>query len=149
MAKSDVQTGFWSGVFHVELYKRTQGRLTRQLTALGLGLIVLYGVWTLSQGPLSTYSRTVRSVVPTAIMAVAAWLIFRLVNYPRFADFLISVQAEMDKVSWPSKQEIVRATWVVLTIMVFLSLILFGFDLFWVWLFTLLRILRPDTPTPE
>ena len=31
-------------------------------------------------------------------------------NMPRFADFLIAVEAEMNKVSWPSKAELIRSS---------------------------------------
>ena len=43
------------------------------------------------------------------------WLIFRLVQYPPFADFLIATEAEMNKVSWTSRDDLNRATTVVLT----------------------------------
>ncbi len=38
---------------------------------------------------------------------VGLWLCFRLVNMPRFADFLIAVEAEMNKVSWPTRPRVV------------------------------------------
>ena len=99
--------------------------------------------WTLSQGPLSNYTEAVRTGIPVVISLMALWFAFRIVNWPRFADFLISVEAEMDKVTWASREELQRATIVVIATMVFIGLILFVYDLFWVWLFTLLRILQP------
>ena len=56
------------------------------------------------------------------------WLAFRAVNLPQFADFLISVEAEMDKVTWSSRQELYRATVVVITTMVLLGAILLLYD---------------------
>ena len=47
-------------------------------------------------------------------MAVAGWICYRLVNFPGFADFLIAVEAEMNKVSWPTRTELFRASMVVL-----------------------------------
>src|SRR6476646_2937309 len=106
MAKTETAPGFWGEMFRFDFYKKNQGRLTRQLTAAGVVLVAALGAWTLSATMLVQHGRTVQTMVPTAIVAVAAWFAFRLVNYPRFADFLISVQAEMDKVSWPSKTEL-------------------------------------------
>jgi preprotein translocase subunit SecE len=79
-------------------------------------------------------------VFPLAFVGILSWLAFRLVNLPKFAEFLISVEAEMAKVSWPSKQELFRATSVVIGSMAFLTLVLFLFDAFWAWLLTTLGV---------
>jgi len=64
------------------------------------------------------------------------------VNYPKFADFLVSVEAEMAKVSWPSKGELYRATVVVIVTMFLLAAMLFAFDTIWQWFFRLIGIIR-------
>ena len=38
------------------------------------------------------------------------WIIFRLVQYPPFVEFLIATEAEMNKVSWTSRDDLYRAT---------------------------------------
>ena len=76
-----------------------------------------------------------------------AWAIFRAVNYPRFADFLISVEAEMDKVSWSSRQELYRATVVVVVTMFCLGAVLFLFDVFWQNFFEIIKFLQITTPS--
>jgi preprotein translocase subunit SecE len=64
------------------------------------------------------------------------------VNFPRFADFLIAVEAEMNKVSWPTRGELVRSSLVVLFTIFALAAVLFGFDAVWNAIFRdLLRIL--------
>jgi preprotein translocase subunit SecE len=68
------------------------------------------------------------------------WLGYRLVNWPRFADFLIAVEAEMSKVSWPTKTELYRASTVVIFTMAFLALLLFCYDAIWQFLFDLLGV---------
>lgn len=142
MAKSKVSTGFWGELARITLYKRNQGRLTRQLTWVGLAAVVFLGCWQLSEGPLSSYGREIRVGIPLLLAALGGWAAFRLVNYPRFADFLISVEAEMDKVSWASWDELKRATMVVLATMFFLGVVLFVYDWLWTWLFTQLGILQ-------
>ena len=139
MAKPEEPT-FIAGLGSASLYKRNQGRLARQLTGATLIIVSAIGVYILSRGPLSSYSQSVRVAVSSAILAVAAWLVFRLVNYPKFAEFLISVEAEMAKVSWPSRQELVRATTVVIGSMVFLTVVLYAFDSFWAWLLVRLGV---------
>ncbi len=143
MAKSKAETTWKAELLSLNMYKRSQGRLTRQLTAVSIAALVILGAWTLSQGPLSTYSESVRTGIPFVISALAIWFSFRIVNYPKFADFLISVEAEMDKVTWAGREELQRATIVVITTMVFIGVVLLVYDVFWVWFFTLVRILQP------
>ena len=54
---------------------------------------------------------------------------FRLVNMPPFADFLISVEAEMNKVSWPTRASCFAASLVVIVVIFLLAAILFAYDL--------------------
>ena len=62
---------------------------------------------------------------------VLGWIIFRLVQYPPFVEFLIATEAEMNKVSWTSRDDLYRATSVVLTTVLLMAVFLFGVD--WVW----------------
>ena len=66
---------------------------------------------------------------------VGLWAAYRSVNFPTFADFLIAVEAEINKVSWPSWGEMWRWTMVVIVMIFSIGLLLAGFDFFWVWLF--------------
>ncbi|MGE3315673.1 MAG: preprotein translocase subunit SecE [Planctomycetaceae bacterium] len=140
--KKNAETTLWSEMLTVSFYKRNQGRLTRQLTAAAILVIVFFGLWRLSQGPLAGEPAWLRVGIPTLVFAAAAWGAFRAVNYPRFADFLISVQAEMDKVSWSTWPELWRATAVVVGTMFLLAVVLFVYDQLWVALFRLLGILQ-------
>lgn len=133
---------FWGELLAVDLYKRNQGRLVRQMTAAALMLLVLFGVWTLSQTLLVDTDNWLRLGLPTLLGILGAWIAYRLVNYPRFADFLIDVEGEMNKVSWASQQELYRATIVVLVTMIFLAAVLFLYDVFWQWLLYQIGVLR-------
>jgi preprotein translocase subunit SecE len=68
---------------------------------------------------------------PVVLLVLGLWASFRLVNVPAFADFLIAVEAEMNKVSWPSRGELFRASMVVLILIFALAFILAGCDMFW------------------
>jgi preprotein translocase subunit SecE len=142
IVKKNAETTLWGEMLTAGFYKRNQGRLTRQLTAAAILVVVFFGLWRLSQGPLQGYQTPIRVGIPALLFAATCWGVFRLVNYPRFADFLISVQAEMDKVSWSTWPELWRATAVVVGTMFILAVVLFFYDQLWVALFRLLGILR-------
>lgn len=122
---------FLNELTSVSLYKRSQGQTTRLVTVLAIVAVSVLGAVSLSQTTLSPYNESIRFGIPGIIAALGCWFGFRLVNWPRFAEFLISVQAEMDKVSWASKTEIIRATMVVLGTMFILGLALFLYDMLW------------------
>ena len=79
--------------------------------------------------------------MPGAVLLIGWWLCYRLINLPKFADFLIAVEAEMTKVSWPTQTELFRSSLVVILFIVSLAALLFVFDLFWQWLFKLIGII--------
>lgn len=120
------------------IYKRSQGRIARQATFATLAIVLLLGAWRLSVYLVNS-GRTMQFAVPAVIVVAGLWLVFRLVNLPAFADFLIAVEAEMNKVSWPTRHELVRSSLVVIFCIFFLAIVLYGFDLFWS---TLLRLLQ-------
>jgi preprotein translocase subunit SecE len=132
MGKEKNATGslFWRELFTLHIYKRSQGRIARQVTFGALALGVFLAAWRLSVF-LSATGRTAEFVVPGVVAAVGIWIAFRLVNMPSFADFLIAVEAEMNKVSWPTRSELFRSSLVVILLILFLSAVLFGYDLFW------------------
>ena len=69
--------------------------------------------------------------VPGVLLLLGIWIGYRAVNIMRFADFLIAVEAEMYKVSWPTRVELVRSSMVVMVVIFFLAFVLYCYDLFW------------------
>jgi preprotein translocase subunit SecE len=129
-----------SELFHSGLYKPNQGRLVRQLTCLAIWIVVALGCWRLNVwlDSANWFRDTVswlNLAIPATLVLVGGWVGYRLVNWPKFADFLIAVEAEMAKVSWPSKTELIRASIVVIFTIFFLASILFMFDVVWQWIF--------------
>ena len=123
-------------LFRFGIYKPNQGRMVRQFTFFAIAILAAFGCITLANGPLVPYSQAVRLGAPLAIWLFFCWIAFRVVNIPKFADFLVSVESELEKVTWPSRNEVVQATIVVLCTMFFLGLFLFLIDLLWTWLFS-------------
>ena len=133
------------------VYKRNQGRVARQLTFAALAAVIGIGVWRLAQllgvlygggaaGMGGEDFGVVRFVVPAVLLASGLWVAYRAVNVPWFADFLIAVEAEMAKVSWPTGDEVFRSSVVIIFLIFALAAILAGYDLFW-W-FVLRNVLR-------
>jgi preprotein translocase subunit SecE len=124
--------------FRFGLYKRNQGQIARKATFFGFAIIVALGAWTLSKdlggvvGDNPNWSvmqqNVVKYFIPLAVLAVGLWASFRVIQMPTFADFLISVEGEMNKVSWPSRGELFRASLVVMLVIFFLAALLFGYD---------------------
>lgn len=120
---------FLQELFHTALYKRTQGRIVRQVTFAACALIVALGCWALSYELDGVGPTWVSYTVPLVLLLAGTWACFRLVHMPQFADFLISVEAEMNKVTWPKRRELINASIVVMVVIFALAFLLFGFDL--------------------
>jgi len=150
--KNAVASPFFRELFQFGVYKRSQGKIARQVTFATLALVLAIGAWRLSQfvpkstlGLIGTWrswgtgevalpdtiSVTVWALLPWMLLVLGVWISYRLVNMPSFADFLIAVEAEMNKVSWPTRAELFRSSVVVIISIFLLALILFGYDMFW------------------
>ena len=141
------------GWFTTRQYKRSLGVRVRRLTILGI-LIVggsgAYSLWaeglvpdrlTMSM-PFDVPTLTLwngakvsaKELVPALLLLVTAWVAFRAVNVPDFAEFLIATEAEMNKVSWSTRKRLMQDTVVVLLTTLIMTLFLLVVDLFWGWL---------------
>jgi preprotein translocase subunit SecE len=131
-------------LFASGLYKRNQGKMVRQITAVSIFLVAGVSAWrahSLFIAPaVGDQNRAVGYLIALALAGLGCWIGYRLVNWPKFADFLISVEAELNKVSWPTQRELVRASIVVIFTILFLSAILFAYDAIWKFLFGALGI---------
>ncbi len=140
--KSIASSSILSELFQLGAHKRNQGRTVRLVTSVTIAIVVALGAWrlheTFAAGSLSDY----QWVIPSALLFAGWWFSYRIVNWPKFADFLIAVEAEMSKVSWPSQTELFRSSLVVIFLIFSLASVLFGFDLFWQYTFKLLGILN-------
>ena len=151
ITKDTIDRSFRSELFTNAQYKEKQGVVVRRLTCLGIWLTCWLGAWQLFEsmgawispagaGQADPFWSAARYWMPLALTGIGMWLGYRLVNWPKFADFLIAVQAEMSKVSWPTKTELYRASMVVIFTMAFLALLLFCYDAFWQLLFDWLGV---------
>ena len=123
--------GLMKELFRVDLYKNSQGRIARRLSMVAVAVIFICGAYSLYVNLTSNLSLGLRGLVCGLIAAFGCWFAFRLVNWPSFADFLVSVEAEMMKVSWPSYHETYISTLVVLVVLALLALFIFIYDNIW------------------
>jgi len=132
----------------LEFYKKEQGYYTRMGIALGLGLLSVLGCWSLYNKLDGITSLTptakvwVQAGVPAVLFLVLGWAIYKVLNTPKYADFMIATEGEMKKVSWSSKKEIITSTkvviWTVLILSVLLAAVDFGFQV----LFRFIHVLK-------
>lgn len=117
----------------LKIYKSGQGYNTRLWTGISLFIIAAVGCWRL-YGLLGELNIWVQYLVPFGICAVLGFVIFWLVNKPNIADFMISAEGEIKKVSWSSRQEIAVSTFIVILVVTLMCVMLWVVD----YLFTLL-----------
>ncbi|MBN2210377.1 MAG: preprotein translocase subunit SecE [Sedimentisphaerales bacterium] len=134
-----------------KIYKRGQGRYTRLGTAIGAGILLALGCWSLFgwlDGFLSTDKMSVATkqwiqmAVPVVLFVVLAWIIFKVLNTPKYADFLIATEGEMKKVSWSTFKEVTASTKVVIITVVIMSILLGCVDWIFTWAFKTIGILK-------
>jgi preprotein translocase subunit SecE len=132
--------GFWLELFQFGLYKPNQGRVVRQVTFLIIALLSCLVAWEVKRSVLLSGMGVAGYLVMLALAAVMVWIAYRVVNYSVFADFLIAVEAEMNKVSWPTRRELWSASLVVMFVIFSMAAFLFLFDAVWTVVFEAIGI---------
>jgi preprotein translocase subunit SecE len=132
---------FLVNLARADLYKPMQGWYARVYTALGLGLILVAGAWRVFDASIE-YSPALRFGLPAVFLGTLGWVIFRIVHFPPFAEFLIATEAEMNKVSWTNKDDLIRATTVVLATVVLMTVFLFMVDTLWTFVLRMIGVLQ-------
>lgn len=122
-------TAYLQELFQFRLFKPRQGRHARQATLIAIGVVLAIGAWSLKTWlEAEGYATPVSLGVPLAVLATTGWAAFRLIQLPKFAEFLIAVEAEMGKVSWPTNSELIKASSVVIFVIFGLAALLYMYD---------------------
>ena len=132
---------FFANLARTGRYKPLQGKWARLWTTIALGAVLVLGLFRLYD-TLGDHAKTTQLGVPVLVGAILGWLLYRVVEFPPFVEFLIATEAEMNKVSWTSRDELKRATIVVLVTVTVMALFLFGVDFFWQFLLKLIGVLK-------
>lgn len=130
------------------IYKPGQGYWTRVMSAIGAGVIVLMGavwLWDLFK---NIRVGTIQPVLIQFAIALLIVLIFGALTYyligvkPRVVDFMIATEAEMKKVNWSTRREIIGSTWVVIGLTFIIGVLCYAFDWMFATLFSWMRVLE-------
>ncbi len=118
-----------------EIYKKGQGTTARWITAASLLGLAAFGAFELENSAaawgviVNAQHKDIVGVplsyIPAAVLFIgAALLTAYVVNWPRFVDYLIMSEAELRKVSWPTRLELKRQTTVVIITILFFGVVL-------------------------
>ncbi|MEQ8849048.1 preprotein translocase subunit SecE [Botrimarina sp.] len=122
-------TAYLQELFQLRLFKPKQGRHARQATLIAIGAVLAAGAYSLRNSLVAEgYGPSVALGVPLAVLLVTGWAAFRLIQLPKFAEFLIAVEAEMNKVSWPTQSQLLKASGVVIFVIFGLAMLLYLYD---------------------
>ncbi len=131
----------------METYKAGQGSLTR--LAVWVGMIIvsflasleLYS-WIQTKGhdsalinlavfndlPLLGVPLSWKFLLCVCVFAGFVWLVRRYMFRKKTVDTLVEVEMEMKKVSWPTREEAMNATWIVVFVTIMIMGVLAAFD---------------------
>jgi preprotein translocase subunit SecE len=128
----------------LEIYKPGQGTIVRWSTAAGAGILAFWFVATLgSYLALFGLGEWLRVFIPVLVLVGLGIWIFRMVGQSvRIADFLIATEAEMKKVNWSTRREVLGATKIVIIVILAMGTLLFFVDVFFMGFFEWIGVLR-------
>ena len=127
--------------FHI--YKPGQGAYVRWGTAAGAGIVVVWFAAFLREQLTRVQNEWVQTLVPAGLLVILGYWVFRLLGQSRsVVDFMIATEGEMKKVNWSTRREVLGATKVVIVTVIALSVVLFVVDLFFMFFFEGIGVLR-------
>ena len=127
----------------LHIYKPGQGAYVRWGTAAAAAAVVLGLAHFLREQLTRMDNQWVQYLVPVALLVVLAYGVFRMLGQSRsVVDFMIATEGEMKKVNWSTRREVLGATRVVIATVIALGVILFVVDLFFMFFFEAIGVLR-------
>jgi preprotein translocase subunit SecE len=136
------------GGFALRVYKGGQGYHTRMGTAIGAGILTVWGAYFLLEelGMVALDAKVrlpVQYGVPAALIIIMSVLVYWLVGVSRRPnDFFIATEGEMKKVRWSTRKEVTRSTKVVIVSVLLLGAFLFMWDLMFMLFFSTIHVLK-------
>jgi preprotein translocase SecE subunit len=133
----------------LRLYKPGQGVRVRWGTAIGAGVLSLWGASYLFDqlGRFAFFSDSLalHYLIPVVVLAAIGVGVFYLVGQnPRVVDFLVATESEIKKVNWSTRREVIGATRVVIVTVLALGFLLFLVNLVFIILFERIGVLRTN-----
>ena len=131
------------------IYKKGQGVTVRVGTAIAAGALGLLSAYLLVFKYMTIFlpeslgkdTRQTYALGGAGIfLALYGLFLWWFINRPRNAEFLIETDAEMRKVSWTSRKDLIGSTKVVVIFMILMAIFLFFSDLFFGYALYLLGV---------
>lgn len=88
----------------------------------------------------------IKAGVASFVLLAGGIGLFWLFNRPATVDFMIATEAEMRKVNWPARREVIGATWIVICGTVLMAVMLYVVDLLFLTAFTETGVLKGQSP---
>lgn len=111
-----------------EIYKPQLGKYVRMGTAAGLALILAVGLAWVGKSVIPSAGPYVIAAVLLVLGLAGAYGIFWICNAPKYVDFFEKTESEMRKVTWPTREDVIRSTQVVIFLTFMLAFMLFVVD---------------------
>ena len=126
-------------------YKKDQGRMARMAAFWSLAILIFYGCTSLRTEmgaqwgslaepiggivvPIIGIDLSPAFLISALVLFASLFLLYRWQNSPKTADLLIDTEAEMRKVTWPTIEETINGSIVVVVCVLFLMAYLAGAD---------------------
>ncbi len=127
----------------LHIYKPGQGAYVRWGTAAGVGILVVWLAAFLREQLTRVQNEWVQTLIPVGLLVVLGYGLFRLLGQSHsVVDFMIATEGEMKKVNWSTRREVLGATKVVIVTVIALGVILFVVDIFFMFFFESIGVLR-------
>lgn len=126
---------------NLNIYKQGQAKNTRLWTAIAAFVVVAYGCYVLHLKLQTIGNVWIETLVPFGLCVIFGGVIAWVMNKASVADFLISSEGEIKKVSWSTRKEIVASTTVVIVTMVIIAMLLAAVDYLFVLFFIKIGLL--------
>lgn len=134
-----------AGASLFKLHKPGQGTYVRWCTAVGGAILALAGAQFLYERLSVVFvgDHPMRLVIPIIALAGLAYLVWWMTGANRTSvEFMIATEAEMKKVNWSSRKEVIGATKVVILTVLAMSVLLFAIDIISIAIFSMIGIYK-------
>jgi preprotein translocase SecE subunit len=84
----------------------------------------------------------IQSIVSAILVLSLGFAGYLVMNRPDIVDFFIATEGEMRKVNWPSKQELIGATWLVICGTIFMAVGIMVVDFGFLWFFQKIDVIQ-------
>jgi preprotein translocase SecE subunit len=124
-------------------YRPEEGHRSRAIGGLSLAALMVYGAFSFFEwlpadwkAPLpkigdllsEDFRLSVGSIMSVLLGVGFLIGIYKLINFPRFVDFLVETEAELKKVSWASRRQVITESIVVVATVLILGVYIFLID---------------------